>query len=363
MKKYFVPNSINTSFQRKIKGFLNPLIQHEDEFKEILKDVSSTLLKLSIKDKSKINDYEVIFFPISGSGTIEALVSGFNKKNLVISNGEYGNRLFNISKFYNKHAEIFKHSMNDIYSLDEEHIEEKIENGGFKIVSMVHVEESSGIINDISKIGKICKKTKSDFVVDACSSFGAKEIDMVDMNISALVSTSDKNIEALPGISFIIIKKDFLFKLIKRKCKSSFLCLKKQFEFQKEENRIRYTIPVFSFLSLQFELKKLTLETIHSRNLRYERIWEILINKMQKIGIEPVVPEEYQSKLITAFNPPLDDKYSFDEINKYLESNGFIIYPGKINEMDTFRISNIGEIKEYEIKALVNQIEEFFQTL
>jgi 2-aminoethylphosphonate-pyruvate transaminase len=361
MKKYFVPNSTNVSVHRKFKSLTHRLIQQEPEFQEILKETKNNILKI-VTDQNSESNYDVVFFPLSGSGSAESVLSSLTNKILCVSNGEYGRRMYATSLIYNKSVQFLENESDDVYSIDYQKIENKLEHGGFKYLTMVHVEESSGILNDINKVGKMCAKNNTKFIVDACSSIGAISINMKKMNITALIGTSEKNIEAVPGISFIVARKDFLESL-NSKSKTSYMSLKRQYKFQNKNNRIRFTIPMYSFLSLFHETQNLIKEGVENRYKRYSENWEILINKMQKIGFDPVVPEDDQSKLLTSFNAPLEDNYEFENLNDFLSNDGFVIYPGKINEMETFRISTIGEIKQYEIGALVNSILDYVQSI
>lgn len=360
MKKYFVPNSINVSVHRKIRAFSKRIIQQEPEFKNIFKQTKEYILELVIKNEKDRKDFDVVFFPLSGSGSIESLLSSINGKSLCVSNGEYGRRMFDSLSIYNKSAQIMESDSDGMYSLNFNQIKNVLEENDFKYLTMVHVEESSGIINDIEKIGKYCGENNTKFLVDCCASIGGAEIDMKKMGITALVGTAEKNIEALPGMSFIVAKTSF-FESLNKKSKTSYLSLKRQYKFQKRENRIRFTIPMYSFISLNLELARLQDETVKGRFERYTKYWETLLDRMNCFEFDPVVPEEVQSRFITAFNAPIDEDYSFEDLSNFLMERGFMIYPGKINDMETFRISTIGDIKEYDIPALVNHIHEFVQ--
>ena len=52
---------------------------------------------------------------------------------------------------------------------------------------------------------------------------------------------------------------------------------------------------------------------------------------------------------ITAILIPDTPKYSFNDLHDYAKSFGFTIYPGKLGNIDTFRIANMGDIKPEEM--------------
>jgi 2-aminoethylphosphonate-pyruvate transaminase len=100
-------------------------------------------------------------------------------------------------------------------------------------------------------------------------------------------------------------------------------------------------------------------ESIEKRYGRYTECWEILVKSVKKLGLLMLVPEEYQSKLITAIIEPASDKYSFDVFHDLAKTKGFTIYPGKLSNANTFRIANIGDIQPEEMKVFTEILESY----
>ena len=46
-------------------------------------------------------------------------------------------------------------------------------------------------------------------------------------------------------------------------------------------------------------------------------------------------------------------------LHKYQKERGYAIYPGKLTDVDTFRVGNIGEIYQEDIEKLIGIITEF----
>ncbi|MDD1368085.1 2-aminoethylphosphonate--pyruvate transaminase, partial [Bacillus sp. MHSD17] len=64
---------------------------------------------------------------------------------------------------------------------------------------------------------------------------------------------------------------------------------------------------------------------------------------------------KYQSPIITSFIYP-EEWFDFEQLYNELKHDGFVIYPGKISKVDTFRIGNIGDVHEADINRLVDSI-------
>jgi 2-aminoethylphosphonate-pyruvate transaminase len=62
--------------------------------------------------------------------------------------------------------------------------------------------------------------------------------------------------------------------------------------------------------------------------------------------------------LITAFEYLKREGFSFDRLYRQLSERGFIIYPGKLTQVDTFRIGTIGRIFPEDVKQLTHAINE-----
>ena len=77
-------------------------------------------------------------------------------------------------------------------------------------VAMVHSETTSGILNDIQSVGKVVRDAGKTFIVDAMSSFGGVDIPVADWGIDFLVSSANKCIQGVPGVSFILCRRDKL---------------------------------------------------------------------------------------------------------------------------------------------------------
>ena len=76
-----------------------------------------------------------------------------------------------------------------------------------------------------------------------------------------------------------------------------------------------------------------------------------------------LVKEEDHSRLITAIIEPKCKKYDFNEMHDYFYRQGIIIYPGKIESLNTFRIANIGDITTDNMILFVDLLEQYLKNI
>jgi len=351
------PGPATTSDSVKLAQIVSDICPRENEFGDLLKKVSNDLTEF-IGD---INKYSTVLFGGSGTAAVESILTSVipaKGKIIIVNNGAYGNRMCEIAVRYGiKHIE-FKSSK--ISQIDFNQLEEEIvSNNGITHIAVVHNETTTGLLNDIRRIGQIAGKYKLDMIVDAMSSFGAIPIDMDKSNISYLAASSNKNLQGLAGVSFVIAKKSNLRNLNDVIQLSYYLSLKEQFEYFENNKQTRFTPPVQTIYALNQAVEELKKETIEERYKRYSKSWETLIKGIKKFGLQHIVDEKDHSKIITAIKLP--DDVVFDDLHDYLLKNDITIYPGKIKEHNTFRIANIGNIDFLDIKVFLKYLGQYLK--
>lgn len=332
----------------------------DKEYNNIVQEIRERLVKLVVPS-GNYNKYTSVLMQGSGSFGVESVIGTSipeNGKLLILSNGAYGDRMGEIAQVLKINNIIEKFGDKDI--IDINRVREILEsNPDITHVSVVHSETTSGILNPIEKIGELVKEFNKIYIVDAMSSFGGIEIDIEEIKADFLISSSNKCIQGVPGFSFIICKRDIL-ETCSGQARSLSLNLYSQWKVMEENNgKWRFTSPTHTVRAFYQALLELEKEGgIVEREKRYRKNNVILRNGMKNLGFKSLIPEEYQSPIITTFFAPNSPDYSFENFYYKLKKEGFVIYPGKVTDIDSFRIGNIGEVYPDDIYALLKAIEK-----
>ncbi|HVK58115.1 MAG TPA: 2-aminoethylphosphonate--pyruvate transaminase, partial [Candidatus Kapabacteria bacterium] len=78
---------------------------------------------------------------------------------------------------------------------------------------------------------------------------------------------------------------------------------------------------------------------------------------MKEMGFVPYLDSTVQSPIITAFHYPPHPYFCFEEFYSRLSDLGMVIYPGKLTTVECFRLGNIGDLFERDIRALLEAVQ------
>jgi 2-aminoethylphosphonate-pyruvate transaminase len=351
------PGPATTTDSVKYAQVVPDICPREQEFGDLMEFCATEITRFVADPK----DYATVLFGGSGTATVEAILSSVipeNGKVLIIDNGAYGQRMCKITSIYKIDTVVFKSSSIDPINL--EALENEIKNtDGLTHLAMIHHETTTGLLNDITAVGKICKQHNLTFIVDSMSGYAAIPVDMEAMDIDFLAASSNKNIQGMAGIGFAICKKSALEATKDIAPRNLYLHLYEQYVYFEKTHQTRFTPPVQTFYALKQAIIETQEETVEGRYARYTKAWETLLDGLEALGLEYLIDREHHSRIITSVLEPKVEKYDFNEMHDYFFEKGFTIYPGKVNNYDTFRISNIGQIDYKDIKAFLEVLKDY----
>ena len=355
-KVLYTPGPLTTSKAVK-EAMLRDVGSRDEEFTQIIADVRNTLLEIGgVAGKG----YEAVLLQGSGTYAVEAVISTATPpdgKWLVIVNGAYGERICKIADSLRIKYVKLKYPENNLPVLGE--ISQALaDDPEITHVAVIHHETTTGLVNPIDDIGEIVKKYGKIYFVDAMSSFGALPIDMQKAGIDYLACTANKNIESVPGIAFVLAKRDVLL-TTKGWARSLTLDILDQLMGFEKNGQFRFTPPTHAILAFKQALLELKEEGgIIIRAARYRENYEMLVAGMRKMGFTEYLPEEMQGIIIVSFNYPEHENFEFEEFYELLNQRGYVIYPGKVSNADCFRIGVCGRLFKSDILDLLNTIKE-----
>lgn len=309
---------------------------------------------------SRPEEYTAVLMQGSGTFCVEATLGSVVRPDdhlLVAANGAYGKRMGTIAEYYKLNCHVMR--FEETEAVDPKALDEYLTaHPEVTHVSVVHCETTTGVLNPLAEIAAVVKRHGKVLIVDAMSSFGGVPVDMAALGIDFMISSANKCIQGVPGFGFIIARRSLL-EQCKGVARSLSLDIYDQWEtMEKGHGKWRFTSPthvVRAFMQALTELKEEG--GIAARYARYRENHRTLVEGMRSLGYRTLLPDEWQSPVITSFYYPTAD-FDFNTFYQKLKAKGFVIYPGKISQADTFRIGNIGDVHPDDFRRLVDTIRE-----
>jgi 2-aminoethylphosphonate-pyruvate transaminase len=220
-------------------------------------------------------------------------------------------------------------------------------------VALVHCETSTGVLNPLADVAAVAANHKKSLLVDAMSSFAALP---VEGPFDALVAASGKCLEGPPGMGFALIRKTSLQQCAGN-AHSLVLDLHDQWVNMEKTAQWRFTPPTVIVAALHAALEQFVAEGGRAaRGARYRRNCEVLIEGMTRLGFRLFLESRHQAPVIVTFLAPDDPNYDFQRFYDRVRDKGFVLYPGKLTQIDTLRVGCIGAIDEHVMRAAVHAI-------
>jgi 2-aminoethylphosphonate-pyruvate transaminase len=351
------PGPATTTNTVKYSQIVPDICPREKEFGDVMKYINNNLVKIAGGD---LENHTCVLFGGSGTAAMDATINSVvppGKKILVINNGAYGKRIAKIARAYRIGCVELKFEWDSLPDL--KIIESQLQNDPeISCVAMVHHETTTGLLNPVKEIGILVKTFGKTFIVDTISSFAGVPINIKEYNINFMMSTSNKCIQGMAGVSFIICDKQELEKIKNYPRRSFYLSLYDQYNYFLDNYQMRFTPPVQTLYALKRAIEELLEEGYENRISRYTRNWQILREGVIKLGFKILTEEEEESRILITLLYPENSHFNFDLLHDKLYEEGFTIYPGKIGKKETFRLSIMGDLNEKDMRDFLSNFEE-----
>lgn len=359
MKPYILltPGPLTTSQTVKEAMLTDWCTWDEDYNLHIVEEIRKSLVSLATQHTG---DYTSILLQGSGTYCVEAVIGSVIKpgdKLLILSNGAYGDRMGNIAEYHGISYDMLAFDETEQVSVS--YVDDYLShNAEITHVAVVHCETTTGVLNPLKEIAHLVKMYGKKLIVDAMSSFGGVPLDVHELGIDFLISSANKCIQGVPGFGFIIARRSELLHC-KGVSKSLSLNIYDQWEaMEKGHGKWRFTSPTHVVRAFKQAMDELAEEgDVEARHNRYCENHRVLVDGMRSLGFQTLLPDEIQSPVITSFLYPHAD-FNFKTFYTQLKERGFVIYPGKISQADTFRIGNIGDVHPEDFRQLIEIIRE-----
>jgi 2-aminoethylphosphonate-pyruvate transaminase len=300
--------------------------------------------------------------PIQGSGTfaVEAMLTSFvppKGKVLLVVNGAYGHRakrILDIARRKSVVLETPEDTPPDLAAIEKVLKRSK----AITHVFAVHCETTSGILNPVHDIGALAKRHGKSYLIDSMSAFGALPLDAEKAHADAIAASSNKCIEGVPGLGFVVARKSVLPGL-KGNATTLTLDVYDQWANFEKTGQYRFTPPIHVIVAFHQALKELDAEGGQKgRGARYAANGKTLIDGMRGLGFKTLLPDNLQAPIIVTFHMPTHAAFVFQRFYDALKDRGYVIYPGKLTVADSFRIGCIGRLHPSHMQGAVSAVRE-----
>ncbi|TCO74074.1 2-aminoethylphosphonate--pyruvate transaminase [Rhodovulum euryhalinum] len=345
------PGPLTTDFATK-EAMLRDWGSWDSDFRAMTRTLCDRLLVLA---GDRAGEYACVPMQGSGSFAVEAMLGSLVPKDgkvLVLANGAYGLRAAETLRYLGRaHTVIDK---GDYLPPRGAEVAAALDaDPAITHVVAIHCETSSGILNPLAEIAEAVHVRGRKLLIDSMSAFGAIPLDVGEIPCAALVSSANKCIEGVPGFGFVIARRDAL-EAAQGNSHSLALDLHAQWAYMEKTGQWRYTPPTHAVAAF---LKALEIHAaeggVAGRGARYARNRDVMVAGMRGLGFETLLDDRWLSPIIVTFFCPADPAFVFQTFYDLMKARGFIIYPGKLTVVDSFRIGVIGRMDEHVMARVV----------
>ncbi|MEM6660723.1 MAG: 2-aminoethylphosphonate--pyruvate transaminase [Pseudomonadota bacterium] len=336
------PGPLTTSIEVK-RAMLRDCGSWDDDFRAMTREVRSRLLAMIGPGAA---DYDCVPMQGSGSYLVEAMLGSFvprDGKVLVLANGAYGLRAAKTLDYIGRDMRLL--DMGDYLPPRGSDVTRILrEDPAITHVLAIHCETSSGILNPVEEIAEATHAAGRKLLIDSMSAFGALPLDPQALNCAAFVSSANKCIEGVPGFGFVIARKDEITAAAGN-AHSLSLDVHDQWAVMEKSGQWRFTPPTHTVAAFIEALKTHEAEGgVAARGARYANNRDVMVTGMRDLGFETLLDDRWLSPIITTFFCPADPAFGFQGFYDAMKAQGFIIYPGKLTVVDSFRVGCIGRM-------------------
>ena len=327
------------------------LCHREPEFFDLQDEARSRLLTVYELDPA---EWTAVLITGSGTAAVESMVASLMPaagRLLIVENGVYGERMTQICARYRMAHERLAGDW--MQALDFDAIAARLDSAAdgerFTHVAVVHHETTTGRLNDLRRLGEMCRVRGLQLLVDGVSSFGAEAIDFSNPNLAAVAATANKCLHGVPGAAFVIARRGALAQSCAR---TYYLDLARLARLQ-EQRGTPFTPAVHAYFALVEALREFAEQGGRAARYRhYAALAERVRAGLSALKVAAVIPAEQSSVVLRAYRLPGGLAYA--TLHDALKADGFVIYAGQGDLSKTlFRISTMGNIGAADMDRLL----------
>ena len=347
------PGPVNTTPGVKSAMVHHDVCHRDSNFSELMVSLTGKLRRIFRGS----TDHSVCVITGSGTAAMECAIASTvprDRKILVIDNGAFGERLYEIARLHEMDVVHLRYAWGDQVSVaDVKRAFE--ENPDIAVVTMTHHETSVGLLNPVRAVGAICRRYDALFLVDAVSSLGAEDIDVVRDNIDLCWGSANKCLHAISGVGFLCVSPRVWSKIELVKPRTYYLDLKRYRKYMDELAQTPFTPAVSNYFALDQACSEFLADGHAQRLAMYRERNQRMRSGLAALGMASFTRTGLESHSVLTCCVPTGIK--FEDLYERLKRRGYIVYACKDVLADRFmQVANMGDLP-------LDRIDEFLESV
>lgn len=342
-----VTRSIQDQMGRETVAFGDPAFVKD--FKELLED-----LKVLLQCSGEV-------FVVAGTGTMgmEMAIANTTKKGdnvLIVSHGFFGDRFIDICKRKGLNVDVLSSTWGEIVPVEK--IREKLKEKKYSVMTVTHVDTSTGVCAPVAEIGRMMKEFPDTlFIVDGvCATAGEPEY-VDDMGIDILFTGSQKAFGVSPGLTMLWVSQ----RAMERRrslgdIPEFYIDFEKWLPIMKDPSKYYATPAVNLVWALKESVRIIKEEGIENRYARHKKFARAMQAALESLGLKILAQEGYRAvTLSNLVYPEGTDDAKFRSLlaeEGVMVAGGLAAYAGRM-----FRLGHMGNIDKHDLVSVIAAIE------
>ena len=293
---------------RVLSAMTTPLLGHLDpQFLEMMNETQDMMREV-FRTKNKLT------FPVSATGSagMECCLVNLiepGDKAVICPKGYFGNRMLDMAGRCGAQVTELRQEWGKAFDLNR--IRETLQAVRPKVLGIVHAETSTGVLQPIDQLGKLCHEFGTLLIVDAVTSLGCVPVNVDEWEIDAIFSCSQKGLGCPPGLSPVSFSDRAVAALNARKTKvqSWYLDLSIVQSYWGGERAYHHTGPISMIYAIREGLRIVLEEGLENRFARHARNYQALRAGLEAMGLSYTADTAVQLPQLNAVRIPagIDD--------------------------------------------------------
>jgi len=288
---------------RVLQAMASPVLGHLDPAFLAIMDETMSLLRYVFQTENELT------FPISGTGSagMEACLVNLlepGDRAVIGVNGFFGQRMAEIARRCGADVTVVEAPWGQ--AVDPQQIQRVLGQGKAKVVAVVHVETSTGVLQPLEEVIRISHEHGAVVLVDAVASLGGVDLPIDRWGVDVCYSGSQKCLSAPPGLAPVTVSDRVRQEVNHRKTpvQSWYLDFSLLKTYWGGERVYHHTAPVPMIYALHEALRIVQEEGLEARFARHAKHARALWAGLEGLGLRLFAPEPIRSPTLTTVEVP-----------------------------------------------------------